>query len=222
MNDNVAGKTDDAVAGFASDRSIREILHFTTNKGLLGIFATGAVLSRKRLDRHQFVEYIYTPNCENRLKDEGWIDYVNLSISRVNGHMLGVSENWHSHQNVWWAVLAFDVEILAHPGVYFTTTNNTYTFCVKRGERVDALRRLFAESVEWGWYGSRKTRYPGMPDEWTTDPQAEVLYPAQLSLEFLRSIYVREEERIDDVNGLFGVFPSLQRVPVTLRPEVFQ
>lgn len=213
---------DPDIVSYTTERGISEVLHFTTNKGLLGIFATQALRSRDRLETDEYIEHIFAPNCENRLKDADWTDFVSMSISRVNGRMLGVSENWHSTEGIWWVVLSFGAELLAHPGVHFTTTNNTYHACVQRGSGLIALRRLFAPSVEWGWYGYKKVRSPSMPPSWTTDPQAEVLYPGELELELLQSIYVREEERVDDVRSLFGAFPAVPRVSVSHRPEVFQ
>jgi hypothetical protein len=210
-----------AVAAYAAERGITEVMHFTTNYGALGILATGVVLSRDRLDKEKYIEHIYTLNCSDRRKDSAWTDYVNLSISRVNGRMLGVSNRWHATQDLWWAVLAFDVSLLADPDVHFVTTNNTYTNCLKRGTGVEGLRALFARSVEWGWQGSHMTRYPGMPDTWTTDPQAEVLYPGQVSIERLRAVYIRREEHADTIRSWFPIF-NRQPVPVLFRPGVFQ
>ncbi|GAA4593756.1 hypothetical protein GCM10023194_58840 [Planotetraspora phitsanulokensis] len=211
-----------SISEYVSGRQIQEILHFTTNKGLLGIFATGAVLSRDRLAKEDYIEHIYTPNCSDRLKDAAWTDYVNLSISRVNGRMLGVSKTWHATEDVWWAILSFDASLLVHPGVHFTTTNNTYSACVQRGIGVNSLAALFADSVEWGRYGSRFHRNSRMPASWTTDPQAEVLYPQQVPIGTLRAIYVREEEHIDTIRGWFPLFPKISPVPVEYKPEVFQ
>jgi hypothetical protein len=213
---------DTSVAAYADERAIIEVLHFTTNKGAVGIFSTGAVLSRDSLEREQHVQHIYTPNCDNRLKDADWTGYVNLSISRVNKQMLSTSQGWHSTEDLWWLVLAFDVDLLADQDVYFVTTNNTYTNCLLRGTGVSAMERMFAQSVEWGWYGSRKTRYAGMPDAWTTDPQAEVLYPDRVPLHHLRAAYVYEEEHSDTVRSWFSFYPKVPRVPVVYRPEVFR
>jgi hypothetical protein len=217
-----SNEIDAEVVAYATDREITEVLHFTTNKGLLGILASGALRSRDRLEEDKYIEHIFAPNCQNRLKDAEWTDYVSLSISRVNGRMLGVSEEWHSSEDIWWAVLAFDASILAHPGVYFATTNNTYKQCVRRGQGVAGLRALFAPTVEWGWYGSKKVRWTGMPRAWPTDPQAEVLYPGEIGVDLLKAIYVREEERLDDVHGLFGALRNSPRPPVAHKPEVFQ
>ena len=137
MNVTETPVTDTAVTAYAAARNIREILHFTTNRGLLGVFATGAVLSRDLLDTDKYIEHIYTPNCSTRLKDSAWTGYVNLSISRVNDRMLSTSCRWHSTEDLWWVVLAFDTSLLADPGVHFVTTNNTYTAALGRGIGVD-------------------------------------------------------------------------------------
>lgn len=215
-------EVDTDVLHLVDRRRITEVLHFTTNKGLTGVLATGAVSSRDRLDVDSYLAHIYTPNCRDRLKDAAWTDYVNLSISRVNQHMLGYSESWHATRDIWWSVLSFDPVLLAHPGVHFTTTNNTYSGCVQRGQGAADLEALFAPSVEWGWRGSRKHRFNGIPKSWTTDPQAEVLYPGQVPLGLLRAIYVREEDRLDDVRSLLAVFRNVAPVTVACKPEVFR
>jgi hypothetical protein len=211
-----------AIAAFTAEQGITKLVHFTTNKGALGIFATGSIKSRDLLDRDKYIEHIYTPNCQDRLKDADWTGHVNLSISRVNGQMLGISaDTWHATEDLWWVILALDVSLLTDPGVHFVTTNNTYSKCLKRGPGVDALRALFAPSVEWGWYGSRKTRYAGMLDAWTTDPQAEVLYPREVPIDRIREVYVREEHHADTVRSWFDVF-RIPAVPVLYRPDEFR
>ena len=213
--------TDARITAYATSRGITEILHFTTNKGLIGVLAKQAALCRDLLETDQYLEHIYTRNCADRSKDAAWTGYVNLSISRVNGPMFDSSERWHATEELWWAVLAFDVSILADPGVVFTTTNNTYPV-VKRGGGVDGLAALFANRVPWGYYGSVRQRGPGMPDAWTTDVQAEVLYPSKIQVDRLMAVYVREDEHIDVVNALLGALSGAPRVPVTCKPEVFQ
>ncbi|MGB6161283.1 MAG: DarT ssDNA thymidine ADP-ribosyltransferase family protein [Pseudonocardiaceae bacterium] len=222
MNAQPVPHLDARIMAYAAERGITEVLHFTTDRGLLGIFASGAVLSRDRLETNMYIEHILIRNCANRLKDAGWTDYVNLSISRVNGRMLGISENWHTNNGVWWTVLAFDVALLAHPGVYFTTTNNTYSSCVRRGTGAEGLAALFSASVEWGHHGSVQYRSPTAPSSWTTDHQAEVLYPTQLPTDRLQRIYVRDPDNIDYVKSLFPLFSSVPKVPVEHKPEVFQ
>jgi hypothetical protein len=161
-------------------------------------------------------------NTANRLKDRDWTGYVNLSISQVNKYMLDKSVVWHPPKTgVWWAVLSFDPEILAHKDVYFATTNNTYVETVKRGTGRDGLEALFDDSMRWGHYSTLIRRWPGMPAHLTTHDQAEVLYPREVSLEYLRGIYVAEEDHIDDVKTWIQFFAAAEGAAVTHRPDVF-
>lgn len=214
---------DHAVAALVAERNITEILHFTTAPGgLVGICATGAVRSRDRLDEDKYIEHIYAPNCANRLKDAEWTDFVNLSISRVNKYMLDKSEEWHPPETgIWWAVLSFDPTILTHPGVHFTTTNNVYTETVVRGAGREGLEGLFADSLLWGHYGSRVSRWAGMPPHFTTDKQAEVLYPREVPLKYLRAVYVAQEEQLDEVKTWIEILSDQLEVDVAHRPDVF-
>ncbi|MBK0868313.1 DUF4433 domain-containing protein [Saccharopolyspora sp. HNM0986] len=213
-------ESDPAIATMAALRGIHEVLHFTTNRGLLGIFATGGVSARDLLYTDDYIEHIYTPNCAERLKDADWTGYVNLSIGRVNTQLFKKSERWHTIDDVYWVVLAFDAELLAHRNVYFATTNNIYP-CVKRDTGASGLAALYDRVIEWGYYKTKIERKPTMPTSFPTDPQAEVLYPKQVPLDYLRRIYVREPEHIDWVNSLFPLL-QVSRVPVEHKPEVFQ
>src|SRR5262249_11051810 len=109
-----------------SRRRITEVLHFTTNNGLLGILATKAVKSRNRLPHDAQLEYLFLPNTDYR-KDTDWVDYVNLSVSRVNDRFLDWSRRRPRSEKLFWCILAFSPTILSHSGVHFATTNNIYT-----------------------------------------------------------------------------------------------
>jgi hypothetical protein len=50
---------------------------------------------------------IYRPNASAR-KDERWLDYISLSISRINTEFFEHSSRWHANRNVWWCALSFD------------------------------------------------------------------------------------------------------------------
>lgn len=207
-------------SAYAHSRGITEILHFTTNRGLVGILSTGAVLCRDELVAAGTLEPIRLLNCLDRSKDADWTGYVNMSISQVNQWMLKRSRSWHEEDGVWWAVLAFNVIILDDPGVWFATTNNTYSV-VRRGQGVDGLADLFTEPMPWGWYGSTKSRY-GKAAHQPTCEQAEVLYPKALALPTLTNIYVAEPEHIDEIAGWVATFPNTPFVPVTHNPGVFR
>ena len=102
-----------------SDRRIESVLHFTTNRGLVGILANGSLLSRHRLNDDQYLEHVLHVNAANRPeaaanfdKSENWLDYVNLSISEINRRFLEVSKRWHNNSDVWWCIFAFDSDIM--------------------------------------------------------------------------------------------------------------
>jgi hypothetical protein len=200
-------------------RCIREVLHFTTNSGLTGILVSNFIKARPSLRKDKYLEHILKPNCPNRQHDVQWHGYVNLSITRINTRLFGISEgNWHRDLDGWWCILAFDPIVLSHDNVLFTTTNNIYPSC-RRGTGVAGLEAMFAPVVK-GWYGVPITRHPGKPDSEPTCIQAEVLYPQEVSTEYLRRIYVREEEHRDSVHGIFGAL-SLTPVECVIHPAHF-
>ena len=154
----------------AADRiNVTKILHFTTMSGLVGILASNAVKSRHRLPEDKHLEHVYTPNVRIR-KDALWLDYVNLSIERINDWMFETSQRWHANEGNPWVVLSFGPQILSHPGVVFTTTNNIYPDCL-RAKGLAGFERMFANQVR-GRFGKIHNRARKLP-AWPTDRQAK-------------------------------------------------
>ncbi len=207
---------DDIVA----TREIEEVLHFTTNSGLTGILATGAVKARQSLPKDQYLEHIYKPNCPDRSRDTDWHGYVNLSVSRINTGLFDISsDRWHADIDGWWCILAFSAEILAHEGVYFTTTNNIYTG-IRRAKGPEGLEAMFTPRIVQ-WPGRIVTRAVDLPACCPTCPQAEVLYPGDLALDHLKRIHVRDVEHADAVAGICGGIPC-EPVECVVTPHYFQ
>jgi hypothetical protein len=207
------------VVAEARRRGVEEIVHFSTVKGTVGILSSRAVKSRQRLPSDRHLEHVYRPNAFDRSRDLEWLDYVNLSVSRINDWMFDASEKWHVGEDVSWVLLSFSIEILEAPGVVFTTTNNAYPPC-RRAEGLPGFNQLFANTVPYGYYGSSHHRTATFPDPFPTDRQAEVLYPGELSMDYLTGISVQVESALDDVHGALGAFDM--DFPVRLAPEVFE
>lgn len=182
------------------ERKIVEILHFTTNKGLLGTLATRSLKSRQRLRKEDYLEHIYTPNCDTR-KDLQWLDHVSLSISSINTGFYEIcSGKWHRDKDFWWCILSFRSEILLHDDVHFATTNNIYSG-VTRAKGLKGLESLFRTPIHQ--FGSKYAhRRPNTPPNQPTDIQAEVLYPGEVSTEHLHAVYVASDEHSDSVHGI--------------------
>jgi hypothetical protein len=201
-------------------RKIQEVLHFTTNLGLTGILATKTVIPRKQLPEEQYLEHIVFYNCENRSRDENWLGYVNLSLTTVNLRLFGISRGkWHKGVDAWWCILSFSPEILSHKGVVFATTNNIYTG-VKRGVGESGLEKLFADKVE-RWTGEVAERTESTPINQPTCNQAEVLYPGPLSTDYLRHVYVEDDEYACAVESFFDTFEGLPVLDCQVKPELF-
>jgi ssDNA thymidine ADP-ribosyltransferase, DarT len=198
-------------------RNIIEVVHFTPHTGLLGTLHAGAVKSRHRLPKEVDLEHIYKPNAELR-RDSQWLDYVNLSISRINATFFWTSCRWHRTEDLWWCILAFDPIILTHPGVVFTTTNNMYTG-VCRAPGPAGLEKLFSPYTTQ-WYGKIVTRLSNLPDCFPTCIQAEALYPGELSIQYLRRVYVVREDDLDEVYAQLHMI-GITGVDVIVAPSKF-
>lgn len=210
------GTPDPAVMKVIEERQITEVVHFTTNLGLIGTLGLGLLLSRHRLPEERYLEHVYKPNSTFR-KDTAWLDFVNMSISNVNDWMFSTSSRWHEDDGIWWTILAFDPAILAAPGVVFATTNNIYPRCL-RYQGACGIEALFADPV-FGRYDSRHTR-SGKSSWQPTDRQAEVLIPESVSVRHLETIYVAHAEHADAIEGLFGGLGCAE-YPIVVDPGVF-
>jgi hypothetical protein len=217
-----------SVAEVIERRGIGEIMHFTTNVGLIGILQTQQLTSRQRLPEDKYLEYIYRPNCEIR-RDKAWLDYVNLSIDWINPSLFRISSGrWHRGRDIWWCVLGFDPIILTHAGVQFVTTNNMYSGA-RRAASAAGLEALFGPTVvQYVEYVSGRAtpsqvakRGARLPDNYPTCDQAEVLYPRSVSTDYLRHINVENEDHGDRAHAILAAVPA-PGVEIVERPELFQ
>jgi hypothetical protein len=208
--------TDRSPGQVASELGITEVLHFTTEKGVLGCLRKGALLSRKRVQDDPDLAFIFTGVWPRR--DLEWIDHVSLSLTRINRGLYAKAAN--NLPELWWGILSFDPSLLDDPGVVFTTTNNVYNEVCERAEGVGGLEAMFKDEVPWGYLGSVKRRGSGTPENLPTDTQAEVLYPGELPLSLLRAIYVRREEHRRLVLAWSDVLGQDEPY-VVVRPDLF-
>jgi len=212
------------ISEVVASRGIEEILHFTSNHGLIGCLEERAVLSRRRLPEQKYLAHVAAPTAATRQeaseffdKKMDWLDYVNLSISEINFRYFNVaSTKWHPEDR-WWVILSFRPEILEHEGVTFTTTNNVYEH-VLRSVGVQGLDRLFQTPIarKQDWVARRGARASNL----ATCEQAEVLYPCSVSLNHLQRIYVRNDVDYDIVRGWVNYY-GLPSIEVLISPQKF-
>ena len=203
-------------------RGITEILHFTTSNGFIGTMATGGLLCHSTLPQEKRLAHILQINSRDRSRDAQWHDYVNLSVSRINGTFFSISSGrWHATKDVYWCILSFDASIVTHPGVLFVTTNNAYALA-ERAPDLDGFEALFAPKIRQfpdKWiHRSRET-----PLHHTTCHQAEVLYPKVVDLAHLRRVYFPTDDIADEAAAQLALCaPDLSaRLELLVKPELF-
>ena len=202
------------------NRGVEEILHFTTDKGITGILATGYLSCRNLLPKEKYLEYIYKYNCPDRSRDHAWWDFVNLSITSVNRRLFGIScGKWHSSSDGWWCILSFDPEICNHDGVYFATTNNMYSG-VRRQIGPHGLEAMFAPRIVQ-WAGNIVNRQPNTPKNQPTCEQAEVLYPKKLSIEYVKCVYVEDDENAAKFESIKAIFSKWENIQCVVEADMF-
>lgn len=202
-----------------AEREISQLLHFTTNRGALGILTSKSLKPRSELADDPQLEKIFYPNAADRSRDAAWHGYVNLSISNINERFFGIcANNWHRDKDFWWAVFSIRPEVMLHEGVYFTTTNNMYSGVLReQGEK--GLASLFAPNV-LRWTGNVVTRDISQRPDTPTCNQAEVLYPGSLSTTYVQRIYVRSSEYADELAGQMAM-SGHDQLEIAVEPKLF-
>ncbi|AXQ96321.1 DUF4433 domain-containing protein (plasmid) [Cereibacter azotoformans] len=212
------------------ERGITEVLHFTTNRGLVGSLASQSLLSRSLLGQSAYLSHVLQLNSQNRPeeseffdKTEDWLRFVNLSVSEINRRFFEFSLRWHTNDDVWWCILSFSPDIMTHDGVWFATTNNGYDGCERRqGEQ--GFDALFAPRIRRKARGANgqpwDVRRHGRSDNLPTCEQAEVLYPERVSLDYLNRVYVQNAEHQDTAVGWLSEF-EYSDVAVSVLPLKF-
>ncbi len=161
------------------------------------------------------MRHVYEANAADRRLDQHWHDYINLSVTSINLHMFEFSRREHPGDD--WVILEFGRKILGDSGVVFCTTNNIYP-AVRRSRGLPGFEQMFADEVP-GRYGKAVTR-SGRSRHHTTDPQAEVLYPFELSLEHLHTVTVPDDRTYEAVDAALLSFAPEPKIK--LDPEAFR
>jgi hypothetical protein len=209
-----------SIAAIVQSRKIESVLHFTTNRGSLGVLATKALKSRARLNDDALLANIVQFNAPDRSRDAAWHDYVNLSISKINASFFGVSAGKnHKDKDFWWCILDFSPSILSHSGVHFANTNNMYSGVV-RAVGAAGLESLFAPKIVQ-WHSSMVSRASSLEPCYPTCAQAEALYPGEVSTDFLQAIYVATDAPGDELAAQLAM-AAHRLVKIEVRPELFQ
>lgn len=200
----------------ARDRGVREILHYTSQKGVMGSIIVDALLSRKQVEETPAVEFIFE-GVWDRYRDPRWVDHISLSVSQINLDLFERSRR--RHPDWWWAVMSFDPTLLADNDVWFTTTNNIFPSC-RRNPGLAGFEAIFAERVEGRFQRIYDRTELALAPNLPTDLAAEVLYPQRIALDRLQRLYLPGEQHRRTVNAWCEVY-GRDELPVEIGAGVF-
>lgn len=181
-------------------RKIPYLVHFTPIANVESILDNG-LRSRNALVGH---EHVFT----DEYRSDGWLDWISLSVSFPNYKMFYAKKN--SLNNIdGWAVLLIKREALWELDCKFILTNaasfGIRMFRDDKWSSVEAFDNMF-NHVE---------HRNGIPDYFTTDPQAEVMVRNEVPRHYIGMIAV---ERQPDIKRLC----NLGNIRVEAIPELFK
>lgn len=174
--ENLRGDQKEAIRARVEARKICHLVHFTPVENVESILGKG-LLSRSALDLND-LQYTYTD--EQRL-DRG-LDWISLSVSFPNYKMFYAKRESLKKKVSGWAVLLIKKEALWKLDCRFFPTNaacfGVQKFQDNKYSSVEAFERMFIDFK----------RNKGIPDYYTTDPQAEVMIRNKVSFEYIDGI----------------------------------
>lgn len=173
-------KTKNAINDFIKERKITSLYHFTKAENLHGILKNG-LLSRRTLNENGMA-YLY--NDEVRLENRSEANC--LSISFPNYKMFyKYRDQSRGHE---WCVIEINPRVLYEKECLFCIENaasnseNMRSDEEKKG--IEGLKKLF--------YNEDYRRKINLNYNFTTNPQAEVLVLEDIGVEYIETIYFRE------------------------------
>lgn len=168
------------ISDFIQERNITSLYHFTKADNLYSILRNG-LLSRKTLDEKE-IAYLY--NDEARL--EGKLQANCLSISFPNYKMFYKYRDQSRCDE--WCVIELNPRVLYEKECLFcienAASNNENMRSDEEKKGIDGLKKLF--------YNEDYRRQINLKPNFTTNPQAEVLVLEDIGIEYIETIYFRE------------------------------
>ncbi|MFO0963725.1 MAG: DarT ssDNA thymidine ADP-ribosyltransferase family protein [Phycisphaerales bacterium] len=183
------------IEGYARQRGIAQLVHFTRLENLPGILRHG-LIPRAELEADGSVAAVF--NDEYRLERRR--DCSCLSISRINYKM------FHKYsRQADWCILHIDVSLLWKQKSIFCETNAASFGAVQRAEGFgwsgEGLAQLFKDPVQTPQGAvHRASLIPwGLPSNETSDPQAEVLVHGRVSPDCIHGVAFRRDEDLQEM-----------------------
>ncbi len=178
-------------------RQIPYLVHFTPISNVESILKNG-LRSRNALNGH---DYIFT----DEYRSDGWLDWISFSVSFPNYKMFYAKKNSLNDIDGW-AIVLIKKEVLWEVDCKFILTNaasfGIRMFRDERWSSVDAFEDMFS-------YAEHRI---GIPEFYTTDPQAEVMIRDEVHSHYIDMIVVERQadaQRLGNLDIRVGTIPEL-------------
>ena len=175
------------IRNFCQQRKITDICHFTRIENLQGIFSEG-LLPRAELDKRP--EHL-RPIFPDDLRLDNNRNASCLSISFPNYKMFYL-KRLQSRDHALWAVIVYDYSVLTRLNCVFTLHNAATAGIVKENIQTRNTAENLAEL--FGDFGAIKRNNLRIPDNYPTNPQAEVLIYETVPVNYIKEVNFYDQE----------------------------
>lgn len=182
-------------------RGINHLVHFTNIKNLHSILTYGLIPVSEQSSSN--IESFH--NDLDRLDQR--LNCTSLSIDFPNYKVF--YKKRMENQRERWVVVAIDINIL------FSNKNTAYFCCTNAASgsitcidenlcTSNAFEKMFADRVEDRYGDTVDRKLLNLSNNFTTNPQAEVLISNTISTEFIKGVYFDNNEDIESYKCLYG------------------
>jgi hypothetical protein len=198
MIDNTPAPPDASeIRKFVESRGITSLLHFTKVKNVPGILAHGLLARQIIASRELKAEF------NDQYRYDNAADAVCASISFPNYKMFYSLQQKNSDED--WAVLRLNPKILWEIPCAYCISNaassEVTSIPIKERMGLKALKSMFEDIPP-----SIKRANLSIPDEYTTDPQAEILILGPINPDYIVSINFNGRDKIKDMATMKRLF----------------
>ena len=199
---------EDKIRNMVQERAIKLLVHFTPDCNLKTIVENG-LLSRRVLSQRR-IPFRFTD--DKMLSRHPWhCDYVSVSIAFPNYKMFYKVRHSYEFRDTCFVVLGISPEVLWKCECLFFAANAASL------RYVVVSRNRLRTPEEFAAMFSCNGRSPLIPQDYPTDPQAEVLVLNQIERHFITQIFVANDQHAGQVRGMFQGYA----IPVRVASELF-
>jgi hypothetical protein len=196
------------VAQCIIERKIDSLYHFTTMENLFSIMEREYIYSRTLIDKLKLAnDGYYTGDYVDHMdaqRLDGLRDFINLSLSRPNWYLLNKYSKRPELSHFDWCILQVNTQPMLQETTLFSVCNAASHAAKSYGVNAGliALNNVFREQVKTP---SKIYYRNNLPQHFTTDIQAEVLIKDQISIQYIKSIFLPSEAKLKQYQSAFNM-----------------